>query len=351
MAEQLTIHDIARLAGVSYGTVSRVLNNQPRVSVKTRERVLRIMDEHGFVPSMVAVGLARRRNQLIGVLVPSLNWPFVNQILQGIAEVTEERGFEIVLYTVLQEHAGSEVIHRMLDTKLTAGVLAIHINLAVHNLLTSFHGRGIPVVLCTDQIAPQDMVLPCVGTTNRQGAYDAVHYLLQLGYTRIAHIHGPKENQSSLDRYEGYCDALREAGIPLNPALVVYGDFLPGGGQACAAQLFSLPERPEAIFSSSDDMAYGVLREAEQRGIRIPEDIALVGFDDLPFSSRLSSPLTTVHQPFYQMGRRSAELLFLLIETPVQQRQADKEPTRIQLPTQLIVRNSSRTGRSPSLHS
>jgi LacI family transcriptional regulator len=349
MAEKLTIHDIARLAGVSNATVSRVLNGKPDVNPETRERVLRIMEEQGFSPSLAAAALAGRHSKLIAVLVPSLNYPFIAEIIRGVAAESEAQGYEIVLYTVLQQQDRTDIINRILATRLTAGLLAIQVG---HSsaYLTELYEKGFPVVIITDQVEPTSA--PWVLTDNRRGAYNAVKHLIKLGHRRIAHIHGRQTFRSSFERYDGYCDALREAGIPIDPALVVYGDFEPPSGRACARQLFSLPEdrRPTAIFSSNDLMSYGVLAAAEEFGLRIPKDIALVSFDDIPASAHLSPALTTVRQPFFEMGQQGTELLLHLIEethfpekyggmkkviAPTQ-----REPIRIEIPTSLVIRES-----------
>ena len=353
MTEKLTIYDIARMAGVSYGTVSRVINNMPRVSQDTRERVLRIMEEHGYVASMTASGLARRKSQLIGVLVPFLTWPFIAEIVGGATAVAEARGYEIVLYSA--EHKDyNAVIDRMMATMLTSGVLAIHMGQSVQ-YISKLYEMGFPAVMCTDQIPASEIPCPWTGSDNRAGAYEAVKHLVQLGYRRIAHIYGPTELRCSHDRYQGYCDALQEVGIAPDSALVVYGNFQTDGGSACARQLFALPERPEAIFASNDDMAYGVMRVAEEQGVRIPEDVALVGFDDIPFSDRLRPSLTTVRQPFFDMGQQATEILISLIEEAHAVKKRAKKlsneqaelPTlsasdskHVLLPTRLIVRAS-----------
>lgn len=349
MTEKLTIHDIARLAGVSNATVSRVLNNKPDVNPETRERVLRIMEEHGFVPSMAAAALPGRHSKLIGVLVPSLNYPFISEIIRGVAAESEEQGYEIVLYTVLQQQDRTDIINRILATKLTAGLLAIQVGHS-SEYLTHLYEQGFPVVIITDQVEPTNA--PWILTDNQRGAYNATRHLIALGHRRIAHIHGRETFCCSFERYEGYCDALREAGIPLDPQLVVYGDFEPGSGRICARQLFSLPEegRPTAIFSSNDLMSYGVISAAEEFGLRIPKDVALVSFDDIPSSAHLCPALTTVRQPFFEMGQRGTGLLLRLIEKVHAPEQYSgtkqallselREPIRIEIPTSLVIRES-----------
>jgi LacI family transcriptional regulator len=355
MAEKLTIHDIATQAGVSTATVSRVLNNKPDVKPKTRERVLRVLKENQFAPNLAAAALAGQRSRLIGILVPSLNWSFALEIIRGIANQLEEAGYEIVLYTVPPAQNRDEMIKRISSTRLTSGLLGIHVG-PFTGYLNHLHEQGFPVVMITDQVLPEPALFPLVDADHRSGSYEAVKHLLRLGHRRIAHIQGPPEFHSSYKRYQGYCDALNEAGIKIDPELVVQGNFEAPSGRLCANQILALPERPTAIFTANDEMGYGVLAAAEQAGLRIPRDLALVCFDDLPLSARLYPPLTTVRQPFQEMGQRAAQLLLSLVDAgqvvekytleegetgeapfPLS---VPKNPIRLQLPTALVVRES-----------
>ncbi len=359
MAEKITIQDIARQAGVSKATVSRVLNKKPDVDPATRERILRIMDEQGFVPSITASGLAGGRNRLIGVLAPAFTWPLVPEIMRGVAEITEHTPYELVLYSIStsnHERDQSKVIDRILATKLTAGLLAIYPGQSVQHLV-DLHQHDFPVVLLDDQNPPPEGI-PWIGTNNRQGGYEATRHLLRLGHRRIAHIQGPLKYKVSHERYQGYCDALQEAGIVLDPTLVLEGDFMPTGGRTCASVLFTRPaqERPTAIFAASDFMAYGVMLAAQKYNLRIPEDVALIGFDDTSPFEHLQPALTTMQQPFFEMGQHAIKILLNLIEEPRHRYEGDRWSTndyngaspslhtqnalRIELPTTLVVRDS-----------
>jgi len=355
MTKKLTIQDIARLAKVSTGTVSRVLNNKPDVDPATRERILRIVEERGYVPSITAAGLAVGRNRLISVLVPALTWPLVSELMLSVAEIVDALSYELVLYSIStsnHEHDCGRIIDRILATKLTAGLLAVFPGQSARHL-TELHQHGFPVVLIDDQNAPLDDI-PWVGADNRGGAYTATRHLIQLGHQRIACIQGPMKYKVSHDRYKGYCDALQEAGLERDPTLVQEGDFMPSGGQACARAFFTrpLPERPTAVFAGSDLMAYGVMSAAQEFRLRIPEDLALVGFDDNPSSAHMQPALTTVRQPFPDMGQRAIELLLHLIEQSRSARQLRyengrqpqkvlvEEVPRLQLPTSLVIRES-----------
>ncbi|HLW02344.1 MAG TPA: LacI family DNA-binding transcriptional regulator [Ktedonobacterales bacterium] len=363
MTKRLTIQDIARLAGVSHSTVSRVLNKKPDVDAATRERVLRVVEEHSFVPSQAATRLAGGRSQILGVLVPPLSWPFIEgitqgaigaslqwplvpEIMRGVTEYISTTPYELLLYSISQHKDHHEIIQRILATQLISGLLAI-LPADAADQLEAVHEHGLPVVLIDDQGAHPN--IPWVGTDNRYGAYLAVKHLLGLGHRRIGHIRGLYA--CSEERYQGYCDALREAGIAPDPALVLQGDFAPASGQACARAFFAMPERPTALFVGNDQMAYGVLAVAQQLGVRIPDEVAVVGFDDIPLSAYIRPALTTVHQPFFEMGQRAARLLLSLVESApslalaaqeslLKEANAPDAALHIQLATSLTVRES-----------
>lgn len=358
MAEKITIRDIARFAGVSTATVSRVLNQKPDVDPLTRERILRIMQERAFVPSITASRLAGGRSRLIGVLIPSLTWPLIPEIMRGVSEMLIQSPYELLLYSITREQDRNEkdlgdVIDRILATELATSLLAVFPGQSVQHL-TRLHEQGFPVVMIDDQEKPTS--IPWVGADNRMGGYAATRYLLELGHRRIAHIQGPLKYLVSHERYQGYCEALREAGITPQSALVMEGDFMPSGGRTCASKLLALEDRPTAIFAANDQMAYGVLAEAAEYGLRVPEDLSVIGFDDIPLSAHTQPALTTVRQPFYEMGQRAIALLLSLLGSPcppsnghypgsVQSHASlwpaePHEPIRLQLATKLVVRAS-----------
>jgi len=351
MAGKPTIDDIARIAGVSKTTVSRVLNHKPDVDPATRQRILKIVEEQAYVPSITASGLAGGRSRLIGMLVPSFTWPNIPDLMRGIAGVIEQTPYELVLYSINETNTAqdrNEVINRIFATQLTAGLLAIFPGQQASESITRLHNKGFPVVVIDDQVA---QTAPWVSADNTTGAYLAVRHLIRLGHRRIAHIQGPPEYLVSQDRYNGYRQALLEAGVTPDSELVIQGDFLPLSGRVAANALFALPleKRPTAIFAATDQMAYGVLAAAEASGLHIPQDVALVGFDDDEPSVHIRPPLTTVRQPSSEMGRRGIELLLSMLQAArereleferASQAASESTPTRILLPTHLVVRAS-----------
>ncbi len=357
MADKYTIGDIARKAGVSIATVSRVMNNKPYVDLETRSRVLRVVEELKFVPSAIASNLASGRSRFLGILVPSFAWLFIPDVMYGVSQAIGQTQNELLLYTIdsfQHDHSKRDLIDRILFPKITAGLLAIFPGQLAEHIVRLHIDGEFPVVMIHDQEQPPP--IPWVGADNFGGAYAAVKHLLALGHRRIAHIKGPATYFCVDERYKGYCQALLEAGLSLDPALVVEGDFGTDAGEAATHQLFNLPleQRPSAIFSANDGMAYGVILAAEQRGLRIPQDIALVGFDDLAATVPIRPALTTVHQPFYEMGKMGIELLLSLIDAKYElplssdatQENDGKEmntpviPLHVQLPTRLVVRAS-----------
>ena len=355
MKKKLTILDIARIAGVSKSTVSRVLNQHARVDPETRAHVLRVIAEHDFAPSLNAKGL-KGQSQLIGMLVPALSWSLVLECIQGIAQVTERTGHEIILYNFTVDKDFGNVIDHVVATKLTAGLLAMLQTQSPAHLLELYQ-QGLPVVLINNIGVRTD--LPLVVADNYGGAYQAVHYLIGLGHRRIAYINGPTDFPCAHDRYRGYCDALCDAGLIPDPALFQQGRFEVISGRRCTEALLTLDEPPTAIFAANDDMAYGVLDVAKMHGLRVPEDLSVIGFDDVAPSASTHPALTTIRQPFHEMGQCAIELLLSLLDAqhplsedwkkcavdyrPVSSAALEKQeeaPTQIQLPTELIVRGS-----------
>ncbi|GHO85746.1 LacI family DNA-binding transcriptional regulator [Dictyobacter formicarum] len=356
MQGRLTIQDIARLAGVSKATVSRVLNRNPSVDPVLGERVMRVVQEYNFVPNITATVLAGGRTQLIGVLAPPLNWPAMPEIMRGVAEYLEDSPYEIVLYCIGNQRNHADVLNRILAMRMISGLLAIFPGGLARQLVAHFQ-QGLPLVMIDDQEEPAGT--PWVGIDNLVSAYEATKHLLECGHTRIAHIQGPASYHCAAERYQGYCQALHDASITPDSNLLFHGNFKQSGGCHCASLLFARDRStwPTAIFISNDEMAYGFLEVAQEQGVSIPEDIAVVGFDDYIISAHTSPPLTTIRQPFTDIGRTAIDLLLTMIDrknekqppkngrqtsggAPTQDYFAD--PPCIQLATTLVQRASSR---------
>lgn len=331
----LTIEQIADLAGVSRSTVSRVLNDQPRVSAIVRARVLRIIEESGYSPVAAARSLASRRTSVIGLLIPRsaghiLGDPYFNALIQGLIETSAKLGYFLTMTMVTAEQEQS-YYNRILRGRHFDGVVMVssHIDDPILPLLVK---DGPPLVLISRH--PYLENLSWVDVENRQGAHAAVQHLIGLGHRRIATITGGVDMIHALDRRDGYKQALSEAGIALNPAFIIEGGVEIESGYCEMQQLLRLSPRPTAVFVASDTMTINALRAVHEAGLVIPDDLAIVSFDDLPLAALATPPLTTIRQPIYELGSSAAKLLIDQLEGRETQTQ------HVALPTQLVIRQS-----------
>ena len=302
----VTINDVAAHAGVGAGTVSRVLNDSPQVSPATRARVLAAIETLGYRPNPFARGLARGRCQTIGVVVPFFTHASAIERLRGVVSALDSSRYDLVLFDVesplhLQEHFRS-----LTDRGRADGVLVLTVPPAEDDL-ARLKVAGVPVVLI-DARAPG---LPAVVTDDVEGGRLASRHLVELGHRRIAFIGGDPDDvfgfTSSAKRERGYAEVLERAGIPVRPSLRRYGPHDRSAGQALAADLLAGDDRPTAIFASSDVQAVGVCAAAAAAGLGVPEDVSVVGFDDIELATYAG--LTTVRQPLFESGRFGARLL------------------------------------------
>jgi LacI family transcriptional regulator len=329
---QVTITDIAKRAGVSKTTVSRVLNNKPDVDEATRQKILAIIQETGYTPKLAAVGLATGRTNLIGLLVPSLSRPYSLEVIRGVAEGIEENEYELVLYTTSLVEKNQERFTQALGQNLTDGLVILLPRDDGTTHLDQLRSSHFPVVLVDHKGVSSG--LPTVTASNRQGAFEATKYLIGLGHRRIGFITGLLDFGASRDRLEGYQVALADAGIAFLPDLVKEGDFSEPSGYARMEGWLNSPNPPSAVFASNDEMALGVLAAIRARGWTSPSDISVIGFDDIPAVSYTTPPLTTVKQPLRTMGRKAVEMLICQIMGQT------LESTEVEVPTELIVRGS-----------
>ncbi len=336
-----TIVDVARSAGVSVSTVSRVLNNKPDVAASTREAVLAAIQRLGYVANPSARRLAGGRTGIIGLIVPDIMTAYTVEIVRGVGEAVNAAGYDLVLYTVVHKQDGMERERTwlsMLSRGLVDGLVMV-LPRCLSDELVELSRRGLPLVLIDHRGI--DTELPSVCATNLEGATEATRYLLSLGHRRIGFITGTLQYRAGSDRLAGYKLALAQAGIPFDPTLVVEGDFSHKKGYEGAMALMQLPDPPTAIFASNDVSAFGVLDALRDLRLRVPDEISLVGFDDIPAAAEIRPPLTTVRQPLVEMGRQGAQLVLALLNG-----QTDV-PQRIELPTRLIVRGSCSPLRGP----
>ena len=331
-AQRLNIRQIADLAGVSIATVSRVLNGRGDVSEETRELVSRVIRENGYTANRSARGLSAGRTGLVGVLVPLVFPAYFSGILAGAAEALSERDFQIVLSPTGGEHEREVSIVDRLHG-LTDGALIILPEESSEELERLLDSGFRFVVL--DPLMPLEERIPSVSAAHTSGADQAMKHLLDLGHRRVGQITGPPGWVATEDRRRGYRAALAAAGILPDPTLEQEAEPEIDPGRAAAEQLLDLPERPTAIFAFNDNIAIGAIQAARARGIRVPEELSIVGFDDIEHATIVTPALTTVRQPLAEMGRTAVSLLMRLLEG---QR---FETLHVELATRLVVRAST----------
>ena len=339
LAHRVTIREIADRAGVSIATVSRVLNGRGDVAEDTRELVSRIIRDNGYTANRSARGLSAGRSGLVGVLVPLVYPAYFSAILSGAAEALAEQDLRVVLSPTGHEHDREVTLLERLMHGLTDGALIVlpeESSEELERLLD--HGYRFVVV---DPLMPLDERIPSVSAAHTSGAHHAMGHLLGLGHRRIAAITGPRGWVATEDRRRGYHAALASAGILPRPELEAEADFEIGGGVEAAGHLLDLAEPPTAIFAFNDNLAIGAIQAARVRGVRVPEDLSVVGFDDIEHATIVTPTLTTVRQPLAEMGRTAVSLLIRLLE---RQR---FETLRVELATRLVVRESTAPPRRP----
>ncbi|MHA3701183.1 LacI family DNA-binding transcriptional regulator [Jatrophihabitans sp. YIM 134969] len=327
----VTMADIARLANVSKTTVSRVLNGRPDVDSTTAERIRRIVSETNYSRSARAVGLAKGQAHAVGMMVPSLTWPWMADVLQGAADVLEEHGYGLLLHTSERGEQSLVRFTEQVASRSFDGLLVIEPPNTI-DFIADLHSRGLPVVLIDDRAMHPGF--PSVATTNRLGGEQAAEHLLQSGRRQLALIAGPSEYGCTRQRSAGYLETAREHGTRVTKRAMVESDFTEQGGFDAMTTLLDLAPRTEAVFAQNDLMAVGALRALRSSGRRVPDDVAVVGFDDIPLAAHTTPALTTVRQPSYEMAAAAARALLDRVG-------GSPEVNAMTLPTTLSVRESA----------
>jgi LacI family transcriptional regulator len=306
---RLTITDIARLAGVSKKTVSRVINQAPYVQADTRARIEAIIAEHGYQPDPQARGLAFRRSFLVGLIHDNPNPQYVENIQLGILDSLAERGYELVIRPCDRRSPRFlEDMRGFVERLRLFGVVLIPSVSEDERLAALLESADCPYVriACASVDKPARVVL----THDARGAAAAARRLAELGHRRIAYLSGPPLFRSAHERGSGFIAGLAEYGLELAPDLAVLGAYTYESGLARGRELLARPDRPTAIFAGNDEMATGVYSAAHELGIRIPQDLSVIGFDDAPIATRIWPAMTSVRLPVREMGRMAAEGLF-----------------------------------------
>jgi LacI family transcriptional regulator len=335
----MNLEEIAKLSNVSRSTVSRVVNNDPNVKEQTRVRVLQVIRQVNYRPNAAARSLAAGRSHILGLVIPTgvsalFTDPYFPILIQGVSSACNVHDHSVMLWLAEPEYE-RHMIGQITGSGLVDGVIVASA-LMDDPLNKAIFESDLPAIMVGQHpIFPN---ISYVDVDNRRGSQDIVTHLIRLGYRRIATITGPLNLIAGADRYEGYRAALKERGLTPAPEWAVEGDFTEAGGYGAMQRL--LPHRPEAVFAASDIMALGSLRAVHDAGLRVPDDVAVVGFDDMPFAARTDPPLTTVRQPIYRTGVLAAETLIDMVAHP------GSVPRRIVLPTELVIRSTCGANRN-----
>jgi LacI family transcriptional regulator len=331
----LTLEDIAELAGVSRSTVSRVVNEQPNVRSDVRKRVLEVIQNTGYHPNAAARTLASQRSWTIGLILPlSVSFfftdPYYPHLTKGIAQACNQFDYTLALFLVSSKEDEEKMLPRVSRRSLLDGVIVQSGHHGDQGIIGHLVDANMPLVVVgrpfrTDNVSYVDI-------DNVNAAYNAVTHLVRLGYQRIGTITGPLTSTVGIDRKEGYRKALLGRGRAIDNSLIIEGDFTEAGGHYAMQKM--LPAKPDAVFAASDIMTIGAMRAVRDAGLRIPEDIALVGFDDLPIATMSGIQLTTIRQPVVSFGAKAVEILIDLIEN------GSHPPRHIIMDTELVIRDS-----------
>jgi len=329
------IREVAEAAGTSVATISRALQRPDVVAPTTLRRVLAVVEKLGYIPSAQPKILRTARTHVIVALVPDISNPFFSEIIRGIAQVAHGNGYSVLLGDTQNNRDRETAYAQLLATRQADGI----ITLLPHLPAIAAAGR-LPLVNACEYF--NDNSVTKVLVDNRKAAQEATSYLLSLGHREIAFVSGPMDTPICVDRDAGYELALRAAGIERNPRLTVIGNFSIESGIEAALHLLAHKQPPTAIFCANDEMAMGAMQALKLRGLRIPEDVSVIGFDDIRYARHTDPPLTTVSQPKGALGRNAMELLLEILEDP-------HTPVRkVMLPTELVIRGSTRKRRRTS---
>lgn len=338
---RLTMAQIAKEVGVSTTTVSKVLNQQPGVGAQMRARIQQVIEQYDYVQNHAARHLRKGMSGLIDLVIMRLEGGYDLGIMHGIQDALEESGYRLVLFATNEDEATERRwLRRMLDLS-TDGVLLL-LPYERIGIAEALQAQNIPFIAIGDR-NESTTTFPTIGSTIWLGGYTATEYLISLGHRRIGIITLPLHLMTSRARLAGYREALERAGIPVDPALICEGNYLLGDGVQQTLALLDQPDPPTAIFAGNDAQAAGVYRVLYERNIRIPDEMSVVGFDDVMYTPQMSPPLTTIHQPLEEMGKMAASMLLRLIAGQ------QLESNHVELSTSLVIRESCAPPRSGPL--
>ena len=333
--KSVSIDDIAKYAGVSKSTVSRILSNKGKFAEDTRDKVLQVVKKLNYSPSMIARSLRNRRTKAVGLLLPNIANPFFSEIMKGVEDVASENGYVVILCSSNEDTEKEFMYFHIFENRWIDGIIYSGVTGTkeeAQNIRVVLE-QEIPVVLMDREI--EDYFASVVMIDNEKAAYDATTYCLELGHKRIGFIAAPLKVRIFAKRLEGYRKALQKYGIEFDESLVVEDNMTIKSGSLAGKELLARKDPPTAIFGSNDLMAIGAIKEIQGSGLKVPENISIIGFDDILTASLVTPSLTTIAQPKYEMGVEAMNLLIRMIE----KKGASK--SKIVLDTQLVVREST----------
>lgn len=308
----VTMKKIAEIAGVSESTVSRALRNSREVGLETRERIREIARDLNFHPNALARGLARRKSETVGLIITSISNLYFAKAVRGVEEHADALGYKVLLSTTGGRKSKELEAIAVMREKRVDGLIYMS-GRAPSECLTALKQAGMPVVVISRKV--DDPALPYVGIDNVAEAYRATRYLLDLGHRDIGFIGGSSDDpEAGMDRQTGFMKALADAGITPRPEWIAEGRFEFEYAYAAASTILKRRPRPSAVFAASDEMAAGVIRAAREKGLKVPDDLSVLGFDNTILAQMVEPPLTTISQPIYDLGHEAMHVLGMMID-------------------------------------
>jgi LacI family transcriptional regulator len=334
---ETTIHDIAKKLNIAASTVSRALKDNPLISEATREKIKKTAAEMGYRPNVMAANFRTKRTNTIGVIVPLINRHFFSSVISGIEDIAYQQGFAV---TISQSNDNFEkenkIAHTLFANRVDGLILSIAMETKTTDHLRLFSDRKIPLVFfdrIVDDIDAHKIVVDDFG-----GGYRATQHLIKQGKQRIAYIGGPLNLQTYRKRQDGFCKALEDAGLEIDNSAIIHNNLTRVDGTLAIQQLLKNKNRPDAIFCGNDTTALSAIIYLQQNGIKVPEDIAIVGFSNEPFSEVVTPSISTIKQPGFKMGQKAAELII----NQILKKEETPHFETITMPTELIIRDSSK---------
>jgi LacI family transcriptional regulator len=329
-----TIHDIARELKISASTVSRALQDNPRISQKTRDKIKTLAESMGYRPNTLASNLRNKKSNTIGIVVPLINRHFFSSVISGVEDVAFKAGYTVVI-SQSNDLASKEIaiVQSMFSNRVDGLIISIAMESTTFEHLKIYRKKNIPLVFF-DRAVPE-IETDKIVVDDFMGGFRVTQHLIEQGYQRIGHMAGPQNLLTYLDRKKGYIEALKKYGKCCDGSLVVTNTLTSEAGVEAVKQLMSLPDPPDAIFCGNDTTALSSMIYLRDKGIRIPEDFGIVGFSNEPFSKVVSPSISTIAQPGFLMGQKAAEMIFNQLT------HKEKAFKTLVLPTELIIRESS----------